>query len=349
MIDDHQQFNDALTTDGEVALEAFYDLIRKEEFNGNDPIHLINEAMAQGKTFSLTIADEARHSRQLTHIVDDMIRRMRNEHMRVVLIAGPSCSGKTTVSRFLKEALTNKGIEPLVVSLDNYFLNYERRPRDEQGNIDYESFYGIDTIQLGKDVANILAGLEVAIPTYNYTNGQRTYQGNTLQMKDNSILFLEGLHALNPELIPRIPDSRKYRIFVTARNLLCSDGTMSIKPHDNRLLRRIYRDYIKRGASALQTFQWWPGVRNGEEQWIIPFSGHSDASINTAMLFEMPAIKSHVLPLLHQVPASEHKEYEQAQRLIDMLNSFITMSQQDIESLAPYRKFLFSPDLLEQI
>ena len=325
-----------------ISLEEFCGNVRRMESQGQDGIGLFNEVISQGLAPDLIAEDEVQHSRRLERITTEITRRFRQEDMRVVLVAGPSCSGKTTTSRFLNHMLRDNGIQPCVVSLDNYFLNLDQRPLDPNGNIDYESFYGLDVKQLGRDVASLLAGDQVSMPTYDYVKGERTYRGNTLKLESNSLLFLEGLHALNPLLVPDLPEDKKFRLFVTAQATIYYGEKIGLDEHDNRLLRRIYRDYNSRGASALQTLQWWPGVLRGENLWILPFASHADAWFNTSMVFEFSAIKSRVAQLLREVPESEPVEYKIAQRLIAILDRIAPLTQDDFAAIAPKRRFLLS-------
>ena len=262
----------------------------------------------------------------------------------MVLVAGPSCSGKTTTSRFLNHMLRDNGIQPRVVSLDNYFLNLDQRPLDANGNIDYESFYGLDLKQLSRDISSLLAGDQVSMPTYDYVKGERTYHGNTLKLESNSLLFLEGLHALNPLLMPEIEDELKFKLFVTAQATIYYGEKAGLGEHDNRLLRRIYRDFNSRGATALQTLQWWPGVLRGENLWILPFASHADAWFNTSMVFEFSAIKSRVIQLLREVPENEPTEYKIAKRLEALLERIAPLTHDDFVAIAPKRRFLLSND-----
>jgi len=324
------------------SLEEFCGDIRRMESQGQDGIALFNQVIAQGLAPDLIAEDEVQHSRRLERITSEITRRFRQEGMRVVLVAGPSCSGKTTTSRFLNHMLRDNGIQPCVISLDNYFLNLDQRPLDPNGEIDYESFYGLDVKQLGRDVASLLAGDQVSMPTYDYVKGERTYRGNTLKLENNSLLFLEGLHALNPLLIPDLDDDQKFRLFVTAQATIYYGEKTGLEEHDNRLLRRIYRDFHRRGASALQTLQWWPGVLRGENLWILPFASHADAWFNTSMVFEFSAIKSRVSQLLQEVPESEPVEYKIAQRLAAVLDRIAPLSQEDFAAIAPKRRFLLS-------
>ena len=328
--------------DNHMSLEEFCGKIRHMEAQGMDGISMFNEVIAKGWAPDFIAEDEVQHSRRLERITTEITRRFRQENLRIVLVAGPSCSGKTTTSRFLNHMLRDNGIQPCVVSLDNYFLNLAQRPLDPNGNIDYESFYGLDLKQLGRDVSSLLAGDQVSMPTYDYVKGERAYHGNTLKLESNSLLFLEGLHALNPLLIPEIDEDKKFRLFVTAQATIYYGEKSGLEEHDNRLLRRIYRDYNSRGASALQTLQWWPGVLRGENLWILPFASNADAWFNTSMVFEFSAIKSRVSELLQQVPESESVEYGIAQRLAAILNRIAPLTKDDFDAIAPKRRFLLS-------
>lgn len=325
-----------------LSLEEFCGEIRRMESQGDDGISLFNKVISEGLAPDFIAQDEVQHSRRLERITTEITRRFHQEGLKMVLVAGPSCSGKTTTSRFLNHMLRDNGIQPCVVSLDNYFLNLDQRPLAPDGGIDYESFYGLDLRQLSRDVSSLLAGDQVSMPTYDYVKGERTYRGNTLKLESNSLLFLEGLHALNPLLVPEIEDELKFRLFVTAQATIYYGEKSGLDEHDNRLLRRIYRDYNSRGASALQTLQWWPGVLRGENLWILPFASHADAWFNTSMVFEFSAIKSRVAQLLREVPESEVVEYKIAKRLAAVLDRIAPLTQEDFAAIAPKRRFLLS-------
>ena len=325
-----------------MTLEEFCGTIRRMESQGQDGVSLFNDVISQGYAPDLIAEDEFQHSRRLERITSEITRRFRQEGLRMVLVAGPSCSGKTTTSRFLNHMLRDNGIQPCVVSLDNYFLNLDQRPLDMNGEIDYESFYGLDVKQLSRDVASLLSGDQVSMPTYDYVKGERVYHGNTLKLENNSLLFLEGLHALNPQLVSEIDDELKFKLFVTAQATIYYGEKTGLGEHDNRLLRRIYRDFNSRGASALQTLQWWPGVLRGEHMWILPFASHADAWFNTSMVFEFSAIKPRVLQLLKEVPESEPEEFMMAERLARMLERIAPLTHDDFVAIAPKRRFLLS-------
>ena len=319
--------------------QAFTDYI-----NFNKIIHLgdvgeLNHAIKAGYAPLLINVVEALHNKHFIQIADEITRRYNEGGARVVLIAGPSSSGKTTSSKRLAIQLITNCIVPKVVELDNYFINRERTPRDENGDYDYESLYALDLEQFNKEVPDLLAGKEVAMPTYNFKTGQREYLGNTLKLNDGDILLMEGIHGLNPELTKLIPENQKFRLFVSALTTLSIDDHNWIGTYDNRLLRRIIRDHKYRGSSALQTIQRWPSVRRGENKWIMPFHENADAMFNSSLLFELAAMKNHALPILQQVP-SNTPEYSEASRLIKFLNYFEPLDEKDIPSTSLLREFL---------
>ena len=272
-------------------------------------------------------------------IADEITRRYHQGGARVVLIAGPSSSGKTTSSKRLAIQLMTNYIVPKVIELDNYFVNRDRTPRDEKGDYDYESLYALDLEQLNKDITDLLAGKEVLMPTYNFKTGQREYLGNKIKLESGDILLMEGIHGLNPELTRNIPDEQKFRVFVSALTTLNIDDHNWIGTYDNRLLRRIIRDHQYRGCAALDTIKRWPSVRRGEDKWIMPFHENADAMFNSSLLFEISAIKNYALPVLQQVP-NNTPEYAVASRLIKFLNYFEPLDEKDIPSTSLLREFL---------
>ena len=299
----------------------------------------LNSAIKGGHAPLLINVVEALHNKYFIQIAEEITRRYHEGGARVVLIAGPSSSGKTTSSKRLAIQLITNFIVPKVIELDNYFINRERTPRDESGDYDYESLYALDLEQFNKDVTDLLAGKEVAMPTYNFVKGEREYLGNTLKLEDGDILLMEGIHGLNPELTRNIPEHQKFRLFVSALTTLNIDDHNWIGTYDNRLLRRIVRDHKYRGSSALDTIKRWPSVRRGENKWIMPFSENADAMFNSSLLFELSAMKAHALPILQQVPSSV-PEYAVASRLIKFLNYFEPLDEKDIPSTSLLREFL---------
>ena len=319
--------------------QAFTDYI-----NFNEIIHLsdvgeLNHAITAGYAPLLINVVEALHNKHFIQIADEITRRYKEGGARVVLIAGPSSSGKTTSSKRLAIQLLTNCIMPKVIELDNYFINRDRTPRDEDGDYDYESLYALDLEQFNKDVTALLAGEEVAMPTYNFVKGEREYLGKTLKLEQGDILLMEGIHGLNPELTHLIPEEQKFRIFVSALTTLNIDDHNWIGTYDNRLLRRIIRDHQYRGASAFDTIKRWASVRRGEEKWIMPFHENADAMFNSSLLFELSVMRNYALPILQQVP-SNTPEYAVATRLIKFLSYFEPLDEKDIPSTSLLREFL---------
>ena len=319
--------------------QAFTDYIDFNNVIRVGDVGELNAAIHKGYAPLLINVVEALHNKHFIQIADEITRRYHQGGARVVLIAGPSSSGKTTSSKRLAIQLITNYIVPKVVELDNYFVNRDRTPRDETGDYDYESLYALDLEQFNKDVTDLLAGKEVAMPTYNFKKGEREYLGNTLKLEDGDILLMEGIHGLNPELTRNIPEHQKFRLFVSALTTLNIDDHNWIGTYDNRLLRRIVRDHKYRGSSALDTIKRWPSVRRGENKWIMPFSENADAMFNSSLLFELSAMKNHALPILEQVPSST-PEYAVASRLIKFLNYFEPLDEKDIPSTSLLREFL---------
>ena len=319
--------------------KAFTDHINFNKIIRLGDVGELNRAIKAGYAPLLINVVEALHNKYFIQIADEITRRYHEGGAHVVLIAGPSSSGKTTSSKRLAIQLMTNYIVPKVIELDNYFINREHTPRDESGDYDYESLYALDLEQFNKDVTDLLAGKEVAMPTYNFKAGQREYLGNTLKLEKGDILLMEGIHGLNPELTRTIPEEQKFRVFVSALTTLSIDDHNWIGTYDNRLLRRIIRDHQYRGSSALQTIQRWPSVRRGEDKWIMPFHENADAMFNSSLLFELAVMKNYALPILQQVP-SNTPEYAVASRLIMFLNYFEPLDEKDIPSTSLLREFL---------
>ena len=319
--------------------QAFTDYIDFNNIIRLGDVGELNHAITAGYAPLLINVVEALHNKHFIQIADEITRRYKEGGARVVLIAGPSSSGKTTSSKRLAIQLLTNCIVPKVIELDNYFVNRDRTPRDEKGDYDYESLYALDLEQFNKDVTALLAGEEVAMPTYNFKTGEREYLGKTLKLAEGDILLMEGIHGLNPELTSLIPEEQKFRLFVSALTTLSIDDHNWIGTYDNRLLRRIIRDHKYRGSSAYQTIQRWASVRRGEEKWIMPFHENADAMFNSSLLFELSVMKSYALPILQQVP-SNTPEYAEASRLIKFLNYFEPLDEKDIPSTSLLREFL---------
>ena len=319
--------------------KAFTEYIHFNDIIRVGDVGELNNAVHSGYAALLINVVEALHNKYFIQIADEITRRYHQGGARVVLIAGPSSSGKTTSSKRLAIQLMTNYIVPKVIELDNYFVNRDRTPRDENGDYDYESLYALDLEQLNKDITDLLAGKEVLMPTYNFKTGQREYLGNKIKLESGDILLMEGIHGLNPELTRNIPDEQKFRVFVSALTTLNIDDHNWIGTYDNRLLRRIIRDHQYRGCAALDTIKRWPSVRRGEDKWIMPFHENADAMFNSSLLFEISAIKNYALPVLQQVP-NNTPEYAVASRLIKFLNYFEPLDEKDIPSTSLLREFL---------
>ena len=319
--------------------QAFTDYINFNKIIRLGDVGELNHAINAGYAPLLINVVEALHNKHFIQIADEITRRYKEGGARVVLIAGPSSSGKTTSSKRLAIQLITNCIIPKVIELDNYFVNRDRTPRDEDGDYDYESLYALDLEQFNKDVTALLDGQEVPMPTYNFKTGEREYLGNTLKLSDGDILLMEGIHGLNPELTRNIPEEQKFRLFVSALTTLSIDDHNWIGTYDNRLLRRIIRDHKYRGSNAQQTIQRWASVRRGEEKWIMPFHENADAMFNSSLLFELSVMKNYAMPILQQVP-SNVPEYAEAARLMKFLNYFEPLDEKDIPSTSLLREFL---------
>lgn len=256
-----------------------------------------------------------------------------------MLIAGPSSSGKTTFTKRLAIQLMTNLLEPKMISLDDYFVNREVTPRDIDGDYDYESLYALDLETFNSDLNALIAGEEVNLPTYNFELGHRVYKGKKLKLNSNSVLLIEGIHGLNPELTAHIDAKMKYLIYVSALTTLSIDDHNWVPTTDNRLLRRIIRDYKYRGVSATDTIKRWPSVRRGEEKWIFPFQENADAMFNSSLIFELGVMKELADDILNGVPR-DIREYAEAYRLRKLLSYFTPITDRLIPSTSLLREFL---------
>ncbi len=299
----------------------------------------LNNAINNKQASMLIAVAEALHEHKFAKIASTIAKRFKKGGAKVVLIAGPSSSGKTTSSKRLAIQLMTNYIKPKVISLDNYFVDRTRTPRDENGDYDYESLYALDLEQFNADITRLIAGEEVKMPTYNFETGMREYRGDTLKLDADNILLMEGIHGLNPELTTLIPNEQKFRLYVSALTTLNIDDHNWISTSDSRLLRRIVRDYKYRGVSAINTIARWPSVRRGEEKWIFPFQENADAMFNSSLLFELAVMKRYVEPILRQVP-NDTPHYEEAYRLLRFLSYFKPLAEKDIPRTSLLREFL---------
>lgn len=296
-----------------------------------------NKACKSNRSFEMIKLSEALHEKKVAQIADMIVGR--ETPPRFVMISGPSSSGKTTFSKRLTIQLMVNGIRPVVLSLDNYFVNREDTPRDENGDWDFEDIHAVDLPLLQEQVKALLEGQEVKIPTYNFETGKREYKGNTLKLENDTIVILEGLHALNPLLLPNIPKEATFRIFVSPMTTVNLDNHNWIPTTDLRLIRRIVRDYRYRNYSARETIARCPSVRRGEEKWIYPFQENADVMFNSALLFELAVLKRHAEPMLAEVP-KYCDEYGEAHRLLTFLSYFESIPEREIPPTSFLREFV---------
>lgn len=282
---------------------------------------------------------EALHDKKIGRISDEIQSRYNEGGARVVLIAGPSSSGKTTFTKRLAIQLMTNLLEPKMISLDDYFVNREDTPREPDGDYDYESLYALDLHQFNADLNALLAGEEVQLPTYNFELGRRVYKGKTLKLTNRSVLLIEGIHGLNPELTKEIDARMKFMIYVSALTTLSIDNHNWVPTSDNRLLRRMVRDSRYRGVSATETIRRWPSVRRGEDKWIYPYQENADAMFNSSLIFELSVIKEYAEELLRGVPR-DIPEYAEAYRLRTLLGYFTPITDKTIPSTSLLREFL---------
>jgi len=319
--------------------EAYVDYLHFNEVIGVANVGQLNTAVEQNHSAELINVAEAMHDKKIAAIADEICARYHNGGARVVLIAGPSSSGKTTTTKRLGIYLMTNLLKPKMISLDNYFVDRDRTPRDETGEFDYESLYALDLKQFNEDLSALLRGEEVSLPTYSFELGRRIYKGNTLRLEENSILLIEGIHGLNPELTSGIEEKMKYRVYVSALTTLSIDDHNWIPTTDNRLLRRIIRDYKYRGTSAIETIRRWPSVRRGEEKWIFPYQENADSTFNSSLIFELGVMKEYGESILRNVP-NDTPEYAEAYRLRRFLGFFRQIGEHGVPSTSLLREFL---------
>jgi uridine kinase len=296
----------------------------------------LNRAVAEGHVGELILFNEAMQEKQLAKIAEQIAARPQ---VRMVLIAGPSSSGKTTTSRRLSVELMTCLKNPVALSMDNWFVDRAKTPLDEYGEKDYESVYALDLPQFNRDLQDLIDGREIQLPTYNFQTGHREYSGRTLRLEPNTLLVIEGIHALNPILTESIAEEHKFRVYASALTSISLDDHNWIPTTDNRLLRRIIRDYQYRGCSAAETIRRWASVRRGEEKWIFPFQEHADAIFNSAMIYELSAIRDMASTVLREVP-HDLPEAAEAHRLLRFLDYFKPIHGQEIPPTSLLREFL---------
>lgn len=324
----------------EKMLEVFKEHRRWNQILGVGTVGDFNTVCNEGHATDLINVSEALQEKRISQIADEIYHRnVDGKRVKLVLISGPSSSGKTTFSKRLSIQLMANGLRPYPISLDNYFVNREDTPRDENGDYDYESLYALDLDFFNQQLKSLLQGEEVELPYFNFTTGKREFHGEKLRVDNNMILILEGIHALNPELTPHIPAENKYKVYVSALTTILLDNHNYIPTTDNRLLRRIIRDYKYRGYSAEETISRWPSVRAGEDKWIFPYQENADVMFNSALLFELAVMKDYAIPILRNVP-NNRPEYSEAYRLRKFLEYFASVQDKQLPPTSLLREFL---------
>ena len=316
--------------------EIFKEHHRWQSILGIRTVGDFNQAIDANHATDIINISEALQEKKIAKIAEEIASR---KGVKLVLLAGPSSSGKTTSCKRLSIQLAVNGLKPLQISLDDYFVDREKTPKDASGEYDYESIYALDLDLINEQFNALFRGEEVELPKYDFQSGKSKKSGNKLKMNDNNVLVVEGIHALNPELTAHIPQEQIFRVYASALTTILLDNHNYIPTTDNRLLRRVIRDYKYRGVSAQETIHRWPSVRAGENKWIFPFQENADAMLNTAMLYELAVIKTQAEPLLQQVPEN-CEEYAEAYRLLKFLKYFKGIPYNNLPPTSLLREFL---------
>ena len=316
--------------------DIFKEHHRWQEILGIRTVGDFNQAIDAGHATDIINISEALQEKKLAKIAEEIASR---KGVKLVLLAGPSSSGKTTSCKRLSIQLAVNGLKPLQISLDDYFVDRNKTPKDENGDFDFESIYALNLDLLNEQFNALFRGEEVELPKYDFPSGKSVKSGKKLKLEPNNVLVVEGIHALNPELTAHVPEEQIFRVYASALTTILLDNHNYIPTTDNRLLRRIIRDYKYRGVSAQETIHRWPSVRAGENKWIFPFQENADAMLNTAMLYELSVIKMQAEPLLQQVPEN-CEEFAEAYRLLKFLKYFKGIPYNNLPPTSLLREFL---------
>ena len=316
--------------------DIFKEHHRWQEILGMGTVGVFNTAVQAGHANDIINVSEALQEKKISHIAEQIAAR---KGVRMVLIAGPSSSGKTTTCKRLSIQLLTCGIRPVPISLDDYFVDREKTPLDDKGDYDYESIHALNLPLLNAHLSALFRGEEVELPRYDFPTGRSVSSGRRLRLGEGEVLVIEGIHALNPELTAQIPEQLKFRVYASALTTILLDTHNYIPTTDNRLLRRIIRDYKYRGVSAEQTILRWPSVRAGENKWIFPYQENADVMFNSAMIYELSVIKTQAEPLLACVPESS-PAYAEAYRLRKFLAYFVALPYDTLPPTSLLREFL---------
>ena len=316
--------------------DIFKEHHRWQEILGIRTVGDFNQAIDAGHATDIINISEALQEKKLAKIAEEIASR---DGVKLVLLAGPSSSGKTTSCKRLSIQLAVNGLKPLQISLDDYFVDRDKTPKDENGEFDFESIYALNLDLLNDQFNALFRGEEVELPKYDFPSGKSVKSGKKLKLEPNNVLVVEGIHALNPELTAHVPEEQIFRVYASALTTILLDNHNYIPTTDNRLLRRIIRDYKYRGVSAQETIRRWPSVRAGENKWIFPFQENADAMLNTAMLYELSVLKMQAEPLLQQVPEN-CEEFAEAYRLLKFLKYFKGIPYNNLPPTSLLREFL---------
>ena len=316
--------------------DIFKEHHRWQEILGIRTVGDFNQAIDAGHATDIINISEALQEKKLAKIAEEIASR---EGVKLVLLAGPSSSGKTTSCKRLSIQLAVNGLKPLQISLDDYFVDRDKTPKDENGEFDFESIYALNLDLLNEQFNALFRGEEVELPKYDFPSGKSVKSGKKLKLEPNNVLVVEGIHALNPELTAHVPEEQIFRVYASALTTILLDNHNYIPTTDNRLLRRIIRDYKYRGVAAQETIRRWPSVRSGENKWIFPFQENADAMLNTAMLYELSVLKMQAEPLLQQVPEN-CEEFAEAYRLLKFLKYFKGIPYNNLPPTSLLREFL---------
>ncbi len=330
----------AETHDQPKTFEVFSESLKWDNIMGLSTVGDVNLACQGGQARELVQVAEALQEKKIVQIAEEIDRRYHSEHpVRLVLITGPSSSGKTTFCNRVSIQLKACGLKPISFSTDDYFVNREDTPKLPDGTYDFDNFETVDHAALERDLIALLKGEEIEIPEFNFVTGIREYNGKKLQLKEGSVLLLEGIHALNPRLTDQIPEECKFRIFISTLTSTALDDHNRIPTDDNRLLRRIVRDYNKGAFSARQTISQWPSVREAEEKWINPYQENADVMFNSAYLLEFAVMRNHAERILATVPHN-CPEYTEVHRLLRFLHYFTPVPDSEIPATSMLRQFI---------